>query len=169
MNNTDTARYKLIKREDQERIAELKRREKELAAMQPIERILCLNGLKLVDTYAFDGIRMYEKRSGHTESVTLVYDGRLDEEAAAQVAAASKDQPGMITVLYTQTINPKTRKGPAEIRGLVPSDMGHFRQSYLENTNTGDQVAIEIQGFGKLEEKAVEQARIILEKARQRT
>ncbi len=162
---TDTARYDLRKKENLERIA-LDRKEKErIAALPPIERNLCTNKAKPVDTYTFDGIRMYERKSGHTESVALVYDGRLDEETASQLAAASRVHPAMITVFYTPTKNPNS----TDVRGFNPVDMDYFKTFYHENTNTGNQFSVEIEGFGTLEKTVVDQARTILENARKRT
>jgi len=158
----------VLKKENLERIALKRKEEERLAAMQPIEHLLCMNGAKHVDTYAIDGIRMYERTSGHTESVALVYDGRLDGMAALQVSSASRAHPGMITVFYTTKKNPKVGVGQ-EVRGFDPADMHYFRESYLDSTDTGNQVSVEIQGFGKLEKTIVEQAKTILEKARQRT
>ncbi len=164
---TDTAKYSLQKKEDLERIALKKKEVERVAALPPIERLLCMNGSKHIDTYAVDGIRMYERNiSRHTESVALVYDGRLDEETASQLAAASKAHPGMITVFYTTTNTPSKSPG---VRGFDPTDMNYFKESYLGCENTGNQVSVEIQGFGKLEETVVEQAKTILENTRKRT
>lgn len=162
----DTAKYALPKSKDLERIALERKEEARLAAMQPIERLLCMNGSKHVDTYAVDGIRMYERKTGHTESIALVYDGRLDDIAASQMSTASRAHPGMITVFYTTTKTPSKSPG---VRGFDPSDMHYFRESYLECETTGNQVSVEIQGFGTLEKTVVEQAKTILEKARKRT
>jgi hypothetical protein len=162
----NTARYTLQKAEDLERIALKRKEEQRLEAMQPIERLLCMNGSKHVDTYAVDGIRMYERKTAHTESIALVYDGRLYQETASQISAASRAHPGMITVFYTTTNTPGKNPG---VRGFDPSDMHYFKESYLECENTGNQVSVEIQGFGKLEETVVNQAKNILEKARKIT
>ena len=163
----NTARYALPKAEDLERIALKKKEEERVAALQPIERLLCLNGSKHVDTYAIDGIRMYERNvSRHTESVALVYDGRLDEETASQLSAASRSHPGMITVFYTTINTPSKSPG---VRGFDPSDMHYFKESYLGCENTGNQVSVEIHGFGTLEKTVVDQAKTILENARKRT
>ena len=161
----NTARYALPKAEDLERIALKKKEEERLAAMQPIERLICMNGSKQVDTYAVEGIRMYERQTGHTESFALVYDGRLDQETASQLSAASRAHPGMITVFYTTTNTPSKSPG---VRGFDPSDMHYFKESYLGCENTGNQVSVEVHGFGKLEKTVVEQAKTILENARKK-
>lgn len=160
---TDTSKYAL--KADLERIALKQKEEARLAEMQPIERLILLNGSKQNDTYAIDGIRMYERRSGHSESIALVYDGRLDDAAALQISTASREYPGMITVFYSTTETPSKRPG---VRGFDPADMRMFKEAYLENKTTGNQVSVEIHGFGTLEETAVEQAKTILENARKR-
>jgi hypothetical protein len=160
---TDTSKYAL--KADLERIALKKKEEDRVAEMQPIERLILLNGSKQVAAYAIDGIRIYERKSGHSESVALVYDGRLDDEAALQISTTSKNYPGMITVFYTKIDTHGSRPG---VRGLDPADIRFFKETYLENETTGNQVSVEIHGFGELEKTVVEQAKTILENARKR-
>ena len=160
----DTAKY-IVAKEDLERIALQRKEEERLDAMQPVERNLVDNKAELVGTYKNEGIRMYERSTGSLILTSFVYDGRLDEEAATQLAKLSNTSSGAITVFYSRTKKPRG----LEILGNNPADTEYFKKNYFQDQEfIGNQVSVETHSFGKLEEATIEAAKTILENAQKR-